>query len=549
MSYVRKGLFTMQQMIIDTIEDKCMGCNKCIAECPVNANNAHIVDGKNKSTIDFTRCIQCGACIKICDHNARDFNDDTEAFFSQLKKGRKISLLIAPAVRNNFSDYRKLFGFLKQAGVNYIYDVSFGADITTWAYLKAIKEYKLSTIIAQPCPAIVSYIQKYSPELIPYLAPIQSPTLCAAIYLRNYKNINDELAFISPCIGKKIEFTDENTHGYVSYNVTISKLKKYLKDNAVNLNSYPAADFDDKPCDLGFAFSRPGGLRENVEYYAGADVWVKQVEGVKEAYEYLNKYKDRIQKHKKTPLLVDILNCIHGCNIGTAIDDQPEVDDIDYKTNQLKNKFVENNPNPQELHSFEEFDRMFALEDYIRKYSDLSHHIQNASEKDIEQVFNLLGKTTPESRNINCFSCGYGNCREFATAVANGHNDVRNCINYSRMKLKNGRDEFDMLFESLEKQILKINDSLDNIKGSSKGLNSIALQTKIISINASIESAHAGQFGKSFAIVASEIKNLAEKSEKLIDSNQVNQDSIVNDVIELEKVIGGIKEKMDNTLQ
>jgi len=538
----------MPQLIIDTNEDKCLGCNKCIAECPVNANNAHIIDGKNKSTIDSTRCIQCGECIKICDHNARDFIDDTELFFSQLKNGKKISLLVAPAVRSNFTDYKKLFGFFKQLGVNLIYDVSFGADITTWAYLKAIKEYNISSVIAQPCPAIVSYIQKYSPELIPYLAPIHSPTLCAAIYLRKYKSIDDELAFISPCIGKKVEFTDENTYGYVKYNVTISKLKKYMKENSINLSSYPSVNFDDKPCDLGFTFSRPGGLRENVEYYAG-DVWVKQVEGIKEAYNYLEEYKSRIQKHKKTPLLVDILNCIHGCNIGTAIDDKLEVDDIDYRTNQLKNKYVEDNPNPRESQSFEEFDRMFALEDYIRKYSDLSHQIQKASEKDIEEVFNLLGKTTPESRSINCFACGYGNCRTFATAVANGHNDIRNCVNYSRMKLKTGRDEFDSLFEALEKQILKINDSLENIKGSSKGLNNIALQTKIISINASIESAHAGQFGKSFAIVASEIKNLAEKSEELINSNQTNQDSIVGDIIALEKVIDGIKEKMDSTLQ
>jgi iron only hydrogenase large subunit-like protein len=88
--------------------------------------------------------------------------------------------------------------------------------------LKAIQEKGIATMIAQPCPVIVSYIQKHKTNLIPYLAPIQSPAMCAAIYLRKYKNVGDDLAFLSPCIGKKIEFTDPNTFGYIKYNVTIA---------------------------------------------------------------------------------------------------------------------------------------------------------------------------------------------------------------------------------------------------------------------------------------------------------------------------------------
>ncbi|MGE4485911.1 MAG: [Fe-Fe] hydrogenase large subunit C-terminal domain-containing protein, partial [Oscillospiraceae bacterium] len=194
----------MKKLIIKTDEDKCVGCNKCIFECPVNANSAKIVDDKNKISVNPDRCIQCGECIRVCDHGARSFCDDTEEFFERLKAGSKITVLAAPAVRNNFQDYKKLLGFLRKAGVNLIFDVSFGADIATWAYLKAIKERHIASMIAQPCPVIVSYIQMYNAELIPFLAPIHSPAMCAAIYLRKYKNITDELAFISPCIGKKV---------------------------------------------------------------------------------------------------------------------------------------------------------------------------------------------------------------------------------------------------------------------------------------------------------------------------------------------------------
>jgi iron only hydrogenase large subunit-like protein len=503
----------------------------------------------NKSTLDAARCIQCGACIRICDHEARSYTDDTEEFFSQLKKGRKISLLVAPAIRNTIPQYKNLFGYLKKLGVNLIYDVSFGADITTWAYLKAAQELKISTMIAQPCPVIVSYIQKYEPRLIPFLAPIHSPTLCAAIYLRKVKNIGNELAFLSPCIGKTTEFGDENTGGNVKYNVTVSKLRKYLKEQSVNLAAYPAVSFDDRPCDLGFAFSRPGGLRENVEYYTGGKGWVNQVEGIKEDCEYLEKYLSRVLKHKKTPLLVDILNCKHGCNIGTGMDFEAELDDIDYRINEQKNKFTAAFPEAQESQLFKAFEQSLVLSDYVRKYSDESHQITNAPEDAVEKVFIQLGKTTPESRNINCFACGYGSCRKFATAVANGNNDVSNCINYSRMKLKSGREEFNALFQSLEEQIRNINAGLDSINGTSNGLNSIAMQTKIIAMNARIESARAGQFGRSFAVVAAEIKELAEKSEEFIKMNQVNQNHIVKDIENFEEVVDGIKDKIDRTLQ
>ena len=172
--------------IVFTNEENCAGCNKCIAECPTQfANIAYLKDGKNKIKVNPDKCINCGHCMEVCDHKARDYNDDTENFFMDLKKRIKISIVAAPALRHNFENYRKLFGYLKSLGVNVIYDVSFGAEITTWAYLKAIKEYNINSVIAQPCPSIVNYIERYIPNLISKLAPIHSPTLCTAIYLKN----------------------------------------------------------------------------------------------------------------------------------------------------------------------------------------------------------------------------------------------------------------------------------------------------------------------------------------------------------------------------
>lgn len=427
--------------IIHLDEGRCVGCNKCIAECPADqANVAYLQDGHNKVSINSERCVLCGHCVEICDHDARDYIDDTEQFFADLKRGEKISVIVAPAVRYNFPNYKKLFGLLKQCGVNLIYDVSFGADITTWAYLKAIKEYNLKSVIAQPCPAIVNYIQKYLPRLINYLAPIHSPAMCTAVYLRKYKQVSDKLAFLSPCLGKTSEFVE--TNNVVSYNVTFRKIKEYLINNRLDPSSYPEADFDDVGCGIGLTYSRPGGLRENVDYHTNGAVWVRQVEGVQHAYDYLHDYEDRIREGKAVPLLVDVLNCIHGCNLGTGTCRDVALDDIDYamnryKAEQLKKKTKKALVGKGRYSLFSQFDKELRLADFKTTYTDhsLKGQVREFSAEEYDKVFKQLHKNTELERNINCFACGYGKCRDFVKALLCGNNHLDNCINYNRSEV------------------------------------------------------------------------------------------------------------------
>lgn len=49
-------------MAICVDREKCIGCESCIAVCPVGALN--MVDGK--ANIDQDTCIACGACIGEC---------------------------------------------------------------------------------------------------------------------------------------------------------------------------------------------------------------------------------------------------------------------------------------------------------------------------------------------------------------------------------------------------------------------------------------------------------------------------------------------------
>ena len=92
----------------------------------------------------------------------------------------------------------EILGGLRQMGAKRIISVSFGADITTWAYINYITKNQFTGGISQPCPAVVNYIEMYAPELLPKLMPVHSPMMCAAIYAKKYLHITDKLAFISP---------------------------------------------------------------------------------------------------------------------------------------------------------------------------------------------------------------------------------------------------------------------------------------------------------------------------------------------------------------
>lgn len=422
--------------------DNCIGCNKCISVCPVlTANHAiETEDGTSQVWVDGEKCIACGACFDACKHNARSYRDDTERFFEDLKRGEKISILVAPAFMANYPDeYEKYLGVLKKAGVNHIISISFGADITTWAYLNYITKNNFTGGISQPCPAVVGYIEKYIPELLPKLMPVHSPMMCGAIYAKKYMGVTDKLAFISPCIAKKNEMDDENCGGYISYNVTFNHLIQYIKEHKLSAAQLAK---DEIEYGLGSVYPTPGGLKENVYWFLGNEVFIRQAEGEKRMYQYLHEYQERIEHNKPLPFMVDALNCAEGCLYGTAVEDsKAHGDDTimalnDIRTESLKKKGAwgkDLSPKKRFAALNAEFKKL-KLEDFIRHYTDRSKEagIKQPTSTELNEIFIEMEKKAEKDRHIDCSTCGYENCKLMATAIYNGVNHKDNCIHYAK---------------------------------------------------------------------------------------------------------------------
>ena len=421
--------------------NNCIGCNKCIGSCPTLLANVASIGHIN---VNPDACIECGDCFNVCKHEARDYIDDTDIFLDDLKKGKKYSVIVAPAFIANYpKDYKKIFGYLKQLGVVDIYPVSFGADITTWAYIKYIKQTGQTGLISQPCPAIVNYIEHYLPELIKQLMPIHSPMLCEAIYLKKYQNVSEDLVFLSPCIAKKDEITDSNTKGFVKYNVTFKKLMNEIRGKYVTA---PECE-ETVAYGLGSRYPHPGGLKENVNFFLGS-VPVLQVEGEHEAYRFLDSY---VNRTTDKPFLVDILNCQKGCLRGTGTD--ATIDDVavELAINEMNN-LVSDKP-VKKVRSkikrglspwnsslsydarWQAFDNQFAdlnLDDFKRGYTNKAISVKTANRTEEETIYKSMLKETKEDRCVDCSCCGYSSCADMVSAIHNNVNIKENCIYYNK---------------------------------------------------------------------------------------------------------------------
>lgn len=461
--------------------NNCVGCNKCIGVC--SCMGAMVAskgdDGNNIIEVDGSKCIACGACFDACEHDAREYTDDTVAFFDALKRGESISILIAPAFLANYpNEYESILGGLKNLGVKRMISVSFGADITTWGYLNYVQKYGFTGGISQPCPAVVSYIEHYVPELIPKLFPVQSPMMCAAIYAKKSMGITDKLAFISPCIAKKTEIESKRGKGLISYNVTFNHLMQYAKNHNIKGPSCK----DEIEYGLGSIYPTPGGLKENVYWFLGEDAYIRQCEGEKHMYHYLNKNKDRIAASQTPYLFIDALNCAEGCLYGTGT--SPEKNSTDDVFMEMMN-IRKNSKNNKIRHTWsrklspaarlKQLNKQFAnldLNDYLCEYTDFSEKAayKKPSKTDLDTIYRDMGKKTPESRCINCSCCGYDTCEDMAKAIHNGFNYKENCIHYVKDQVEieknhalNLADEVQEEKDAISRQQAKILTTVENI--------------------------------------------------------------------------------------
>ena len=411
-------------------KSNCVNCYKCIRHCPVKS----IKYSTGQAQIVSDECILCGQCFVVCPQNAKEIRNDVPRAIELLKEGNVIAS-VAPSFVANYpgATIATMEKALKQLGFAAVEETAIGASIVKTEYENIIREGKQEVIISTCCHSVNTLVEKYYPEVLPYLATVLSPMQAHCQKIKQ-ENPGAKTVFIGPCISKKAEA--EAYPGYVDCVLTFEELSDWLKQEGVSIEQGE----DHLEESRARLFPTSGGILRTMNCDSDEYTYLV-VDGIDNCIAAL----DDIKEGRLKKCFIEMSICAGSCVGGPAMERErrrPVTDTIAVNRYAGKKDFVVEQP---------------AKTDLIKDHRFIGLHRQMPGEREIQEILQKTGKFTPE-QELNCGACGYNTCREKAIAVYQGKADINMCLPFLTQKAESFSDT---IINNTPNGIIVLNEDLE----------------------------------------------------------------------------------------
>ncbi len=409
-----------------TDREKCRGGFACIRICPVKAIRVR----EGLPDVVENRCIDCGACFQVCVSQAPQFNGDTDLVGNLLGQNQSVIAVLSSAFAVEFPGVRprQLVTAIKDLGFDDVFEDSFGIELVSQKYVDLLKKRTKKSIISSSCSVVVSYIEKYRPQLIGNLAPIVSPMIATGRLIKQHHNSEAKVVYISPGLSKKSESRDEKVAGAIDAALSFDELKNMFATKGIVPESVIEGPFSDPRSNIGRLLTiseEPPKITVLAD-----DVGLGATMNISRR-DYMTNVLREFDTGNITAKFVNL--CFHeGCIDGPLIAN----DLSDERRREIISSYASNEAELLQIDSdFQEYTNI----DLSRKFTNRSIKLPAPIEDDIQAVLNRIGKVDPRQQ-LNCGACGYKTCRDLAIGVCQGLAEPTMCWPHVVKELKDNQE-------------------------------------------------------------------------------------------------------------
>jgi two-component system, NtrC family, sensor kinase len=408
--------------IVHTKKERCRSCYACVRGCPCKA-----IKVENRlAEVMPDLCVNCGACIRFCVTGAKQVESDIEIVRNLLESRAHTIAIPSSSFPAALPDVTpgQFVSSLKALGFTEVMEDAFGAEMVSREYVRLLKERKDEMIFSSTCPAVVSYVEKFFPQLVGCLAPVVSPMVAMGRLIKQAYDSQAKVVFIGPCVAKKAESKDEHVAGVIDAVLTFSELKEMFAAR----NIFPAQEPEDKftgpKPNLGRLFAISAGMLEIAGW--SDDILHNEVINA-HGRDYVISFLEDIAKGGVHSHFINFFFC-HGCINGPAIDNDRSI----FNRRELVARYVKMDSDPEQTRrDLEKYSHI----DLRREFKPQDARLPEPDEAQVQEILKQMNRSRKEDQ-FNCGACGYRTCRDLAISVAQAHAEPAMCWPHLLEELK-----------------------------------------------------------------------------------------------------------------